>query len=47
MERLDYVDELSAHWHFTLNATHMLMLTHLGNPIVNPTGLAAQKGMLH
>jgi hypothetical protein len=47
MERLDYVDELSALWHFALNATHMLMRTHLGNSILNPTGLAAHKGMLH
>jgi len=47
MERLDYVDELSALWHFALNATHMLMRTHLGNSILDPTGLAAHKGMLH
>jgi hypothetical protein len=47
MEWLDYVDELSALWHFALNATHMLMRTHLGNSILNPTRLAAHKGMLH
>jgi hypothetical protein len=47
MERLDYVSELSAPWHFALNATHMLMRSHLGNAILDPTGLAAHKGMLH
>jgi hypothetical protein len=47
MERLDYVDELSALWHFALNATHMIMRTHLGNAVLDPTGLAAHKGMLH
>jgi hypothetical protein len=47
MEHLDYVSELSALWHFALNSTHMLMRTHLGNPILDPTGLAAHKGMLH
>jgi hypothetical protein len=47
MEQLDYVSELSALWHFALNATHMLMQAHLGNAIFNPTSLAAHKGMLH
>jgi hypothetical protein len=47
MERLDYVSELSALWHFALNATHMLMRSHLGNVVLDPTGLAAHKGMLH
>ncbi|KAJ7813607.1 hypothetical protein B0H14DRAFT_3749508 [Mycena olivaceomarginata] len=31
MERLDYVDELSALWHFALNATHMIMRLHFGD----------------
>ena len=35
MERLDYVDELSALWHFALNATHMLMQTHLSNAVLD------------
>jgi hypothetical protein len=47
MERLDYIGELSAPWHFALNVTHMLMWSHLGNAILDPTGLAAHKGMLH
>jgi hypothetical protein len=47
MERLEYVSELSALWHFALNATHMLMQTHLGNPVLDPTSLATHKGMLH
>jgi len=47
MERLDYVAELSAPWHFALNATHLIMQSHLGNMIIDPTGLAAHKGMLH
>jgi hypothetical protein len=47
MEQLDYVSKLSAPWHFALNATHMLMRSHLGNAILDPTGLAAHKGMLH
>jgi hypothetical protein len=47
MERLDYVSKLSTLWHFGLNATHMLMRTHLGNTVLDPTGLAAHKGMFH
>ena len=47
MEQLDYVDLLSALWHFALNATHMIMQTHLGNDVLDPTGLAMHKGMLH
>ena len=47
MEWLDYVVELSAPWHFALNATHLIMRSHLGNGIIDPTGLAAHKGMLH
>ena len=46
MEWLDYIAELSALWHYALSATHMLMLTHLGNPVLDPTGLAAHKGLL-
>jgi hypothetical protein len=47
MEQLDYVVELSAPWHFALNATHLIMRSHLVNAIIDPTGLAAHKGMLH
>jgi hypothetical protein len=47
MEWLDYVLELSALWHFALNAMHMGMQAHLGNAILDPIGLAAHKGMLH
>lgn len=47
MERLEYASELSALWHFALDATHMLMKTHLSNPILDPTRLAAHKAVLH
>ncbi|KAJ7200786.1 hypothetical protein GGX14DRAFT_371815 [Mycena pura] len=41
MERLDYVDELSALWHFALNATHMIMRLHFGNSVLDPGPKAA------
>ncbi|KAJ7196101.1 hypothetical protein GGX14DRAFT_376422, partial [Mycena pura] len=47
MERLDYVDELSALWHFALNATHMIMRLHFGNSVLDPGSLAKHKGLLN
>jgi hypothetical protein len=47
MERLDYVDELSALWHFALNATHMIMRPHFGDSVLNPGSLAKHKGLLN
>lgn len=47
MERLEYVEELSALWHFALNATHMIMRTHFGVAVNDPASLAAHKGLLH
>ncbi|KAJ7911737.1 hypothetical protein B0H13DRAFT_2660394 [Mycena leptocephala] len=44
MERLDYVDELSALWHFALNATHMIMRLHFGDSVLDPGSLAKHKG---
>nr|VWP01094.1 Sensor protein zRas [Ganoderma boninense] len=46
MERLEYTEEISALWHFALNATHMIMRTHFGNAITDPASLAAHKGLL-
>ena len=45
-ERLEYVEEVSALWHFALNATHTLMRTYFGNAVTNPASLAAAKGLL-
>ncbi|KAJ6605655.1 hypothetical protein B0H10DRAFT_2229014 [Mycena sp. CBHHK59/15] len=47
MERLDYVDELSALWHFALNATHMIMRLHFGDSVLDPGSLAKHKGLLN
>lgn len=47
MERLEYMEEISALWHFGLNATHMIMRTHFGNAITDPASLVAHKGLLH
>ncbi|KAJ7875119.1 hypothetical protein B0H14DRAFT_2343364 [Mycena olivaceomarginata] len=47
MERLEYADELSAPWHFALQATHMLMWTHYGQAVEDPASLAAHKGLLN
>jgi hypothetical protein len=47
MERLEYADELSAPWHFALQATHMLMRTHYGQAVEDPASLAAHKGLLN
>ena len=46
MERLEYVKELSNLFHFALQATHMLMWTHYGQAILDPTSLTAHKGLL-
>ncbi|KAJ7877089.1 hypothetical protein B0H14DRAFT_3130270 [Mycena olivaceomarginata] len=47
MERLEYVEELSALWHFALNATHMIMRLHFGNSVLDPGSLAKHKGLLN
>ena len=46
MERLDYTEEISALWHFALQATHMLMRAHYGRAGLDPTSLASHKGLL-
>lgn len=46
MERLEYTEELSMLWHFALQSMHMIMRTHLGNSVLDPTSLAAHKGLL-
>ena len=46
MERLEYCEELSMLWHFALQNTHMIMRTHLGNNVLDPTSLSAHKGLL-
>ncbi|KAL1686920.1 hypothetical protein GGG16DRAFT_105392 [Schizophyllum commune] len=46
MERLDYTEEVSALWHFALQATHMLMRAHYGRAGLDPTSLASHKGLL-
>ncbi|KAJ7481934.1 hypothetical protein FB451DRAFT_1171061 [Mycena latifolia] len=47
MERLDYVEEQSALWHFALNATHMIMRLHFGDSVLDPGSLAKHKGLLN
>lgn len=47
MERLDYAQELSAPFHFALQATHMIMRTHYGHAVTDPSSLAAHKGLLN
>jgi hypothetical protein len=44
--RLTYVQELSQPFHFSLNATHMLLRAHLGNSTVNPSSLSRHKDIL-
>ncbi|KAF6744431.1 hypothetical protein DFP72DRAFT_1078616 [Ephemerocybe angulata] len=46
MKRLEYGEELSQLFHFALQATVMLMKTHLGDSIDDPILLAAHKGLL-
>jgi hypothetical protein len=38
MECLAYVEELSALWHFALNATHMIMRLHFGDSVLDHQG---------
>ncbi|KAJ7890948.1 hypothetical protein B0H14DRAFT_3700607 [Mycena olivaceomarginata] len=45
--RLEYVQELSAPFHFALQASHMLMRTHYGHAVEDPASLAAHKGLLN
>ncbi|KAF8172603.1 hypothetical protein K438DRAFT_1611725, partial [Mycena galopus ATCC 62051] len=47
MERLEYVEEVSALWHFALNATHMIMRLHFGDSVLDPGSLAKHKGLLN
>ncbi|KAJ7830054.1 hypothetical protein B0H14DRAFT_2366067, partial [Mycena olivaceomarginata] len=47
MERLEYVEELSALWHFALNATHMILRLHFGDSVLDPGSLAKHKGLLN
>lgn len=47
MERLGCGEENSALWHHTLQATHMVMHTHYGHAVDDPTSLAAHKGPLN
>ncbi|KAF7371990.1 hypothetical protein MVEN_00057100 [Mycena venus] len=47
MKHLTYVEELSALWHFALNATHMTMRLHFGNLVLDPGSLARHKGLLN
>lgn len=46
MERLEYVEEISALWHFALQYTHLMMRVHFGHAVLDPTSLAAHKGLL-
>ncbi|KAJ7717409.1 hypothetical protein B0H14DRAFT_3631243 [Mycena olivaceomarginata] len=47
MERLEYAQELSAPFHFALQATHMIMRTHYRHAVEDPASLAAHKGLLN
>ncbi|KAJ7474674.1 hypothetical protein B0H11DRAFT_2282210 [Mycena galericulata] len=47
MERLKYVQELSAPFHFALQASHMRMRTHYGHAVEDPGSLAVHKGLLN
>ncbi|KAJ6618603.1 hypothetical protein B0H10DRAFT_2217565 [Mycena sp. CBHHK59/15] len=47
MERLEYAQELSAPFHFALQATHMIMRIHYGHAVEDPASLAAHKGLLN
>ncbi|KII94572.1 hypothetical protein PLICRDRAFT_97172, partial [Plicaturopsis crispa FD-325 SS-3] len=47
MERVENPEELSAVWHHALQASHKIMRTHYGNAILDPTSLAAHKGLLN
>ncbi|KAJ7598550.1 hypothetical protein C8J56DRAFT_1039439 [Mycena floridula] len=45
-ERIDYANELSALFHYALQATHKIMRVHFGNAVLDPTSLAVHKGIL-
>ncbi|KAJ7572576.1 hypothetical protein C8J56DRAFT_806986 [Mycena floridula] len=45
-EQIAYADELSALFHYALQATHKIMHVHFGNAVLDPTSLAAHKGIL-
>lgn len=45
-DHLEYAQELSQLFHFALQATQMIIRTHLGNGIEDPTSLSAHKGLL-
>ncbi|KAE9395507.1 hypothetical protein BT96DRAFT_997625 [Gymnopus androsaceus JB14] len=48
MESLDFVEKLSALWHFALQAMQMIVHTHLGySPVLDPTSLGTQKQFLN
>ncbi|KAG6835515.1 hypothetical protein H0H93_000635 [Arthromyces matolae] len=46
MNRLEYPAELSALFHFALQASHMIMRVHYGHAVRDPSSLAAHKGLL-
>jgi hypothetical protein len=46
MEQLLYLKELSALWHYGLNALQMIVKVHLGNTIDDLGSLASHKGLL-
>jgi hypothetical protein len=47
MERLESVQEVSAPFHFALQASHMIMRTHYGHAVEDPASLVAHKGLLN
>jgi hypothetical protein len=47
MEHVEYPEELSALFHFALQASHLIMRTHYGHAILNPSSLAGHKGLLN
>lgn len=46
MERIEYIEEGSQMFHFALQGTVMDTKVHYGNPITDPTSLAAHKALL-
>jgi len=46
MERVEYVEELSSLWHYSLQNTHCIVRTHLGHAVQDPTSFSAHKGLL-
>ncbi|KAJ7199822.1 hypothetical protein GGX14DRAFT_661229, partial [Mycena pura] len=48
LDRMDFLKEQSALWHFALQATHMIMKAHYGEEgELDPTSLAWHKSQLH